>query len=38
MTVAELRRTMSAQELNGWVRLERIRLAEREKAEKTRGR
>lgn len=34
MTVAELQRTMSAKELNGWVRLEKIRVAEREQAER----
>ena len=34
MTVAELRRTMSAQELHGWMALEKIRMAEREKAAK----
>lgn len=34
MTVAELRRIMSARELSQWVRLEEIRAGERKAAEK----
>jgi len=34
MTVAELQHTMSARELRGWVELERIRVKEREDAER----
>jgi hypothetical protein len=34
MTVARLRREMSAQELAGWVELEKVRKVEREQAER----